>query len=168
MDIFVIKLDSLNNVPIEMVKEFQKKEISNPKKLLEHCFSYLMIDRILREFYQLEDREIVFEKKKPILKSGKKFFSLSHSNEYIALVFSDSPCGIDIEKNTERDFAKLAKRMNFKNNSSLGFYQEWTKFEAEYKLGTSSKTLWTTQFEDYSITAVSSIEENVELYIQSN
>lgn len=168
MDIFLVKLESSNNVPDEMVKEFQKKEISNPKRRLEHCFSYLMIDRILREFYKLEDREIIFEEKKPILKSGKKFFSLSHSNEYIVLAFSNSPCGIDIEKNTERDFAKLAKRMNLNYNSPLVFYQEWTKFEAEYKLGTTSKTLWTTQIEGYTITAVSSVEENVEFYIQSN
>ena len=73
MDIFVIKLESLNNVPVELIKQFQKKEISNQHKFLEHSFSYLMLDRVLRDFYGFEDRELLFNGKKPFLKSGKNF-----------------------------------------------------------------------------------------------
>ena len=72
MDIFVIEVIDADNVHKELLKEFQKKEISNPKKWNEHCLSYLMVDRILREFYKIDDREVVFDKKKPLLKSGAK------------------------------------------------------------------------------------------------
>ena len=51
MDIFVIEIVDADNVHMELLKQFQKKEISNPKKWNEHCFSYLMVDRILRDFY---------------------------------------------------------------------------------------------------------------------
>ena len=98
MDIFVIEIVNADNVHMELLKQFQKKEISNPKKWNEHCFSYLMVDRILRDFYGIEDRNIVFNGKKPFLKNRKKFFSVSHSNDFIALAFSDYDCGVDIEK----------------------------------------------------------------------
>lgn len=61
-----------------------------------------MVDRILRDFYGIEDRNIVFNGKKPFLKNRKKFFSVSHSNDFIALAFSDYDCGVDIEKLNKR------------------------------------------------------------------
>lgn len=169
MDIFVIKIESYNNVPQEMLNEFKKREISNSKRLKEHCFAYLMIDRVLREFYQFEDREIIFENKKPILKSGKKHFSLSHSGDYLALCFSDNPCGIDIEEKTERDFEKIAQRMKFDCANIEEFYSAWTQYEAEYKLAEFSKSCWTTTIENYTLTALSSDEgEEFTLYLQNN
>ena len=169
MDIFVIKMDSYNNVPQEMLDEFQKREISNSRRLKEHCFAYLMIDRVLREFYQIEDREIVFDNKKPIMKSGKKHFSLSHSGDYLALCFSDYPCGIDIEEKKERDFEKIAKRMEFDCTNLEEFYSVWTRYEAEYKLAENSKSCWATVVENYALTALSSNEdEEFTFYLQSN
>ena len=38
MDIFVIEIVDADNVHQKLLKEFQKKEISNPKKWNEHCF----------------------------------------------------------------------------------------------------------------------------------
>lgn len=169
MDIFVIKMDSYNNVPQEMLDEFKKRDISNLKRLKEHCFAYLMIDRVLREFYQIENREIIFDNKKPVMQSGKKHFSLSHSGGYLALCFSDYPCGIDIEEKKERDFGKIAKRMKFDCATLDEFYSEWTGFEAEYKLAENSKSCWTTVIENYTLTVLSSNEdEDFTLYLQSN
>ena len=59
-------------------------------------------------------------------------FSISHSEELIAIAFSDSNCGVDIEKIKLREFKRIADRMKF-NAETLGeFYQEWTKYEATY------------------------------------
>ncbi len=169
MDIFVISLDSIKDIPPEMLLEYQKREIKDLNRRNQHCLSYLMIDRVLREFYQIEDREISFEGTKPYLKSNKKYFSLTHSGNFIALAFSDTPCGIDIEKKKERDYQAIAKRMNFNAETEDDFYTKWTTYEAEYKLGTKSNSSKTYILEDYFLTAVSSgISENFELYFQSN
>ena len=168
MDIFVIEIVDADNVHKELLKEFQKKEISNPKKWNEHCLSYLMVDRILRDFYQIENREIVFNGKKPFLKTREKFFSISHSNDYVALAFSDYDCGIDIEKIKLREFVEISKRMGFKCATLEDFYNEWTKYEAEYKLGKPAQKFKKVHIEDYILTAASvNVQEEFEIYIQS-
>lgn len=169
MDIFIIKTDNAKKVSDELLQQYQKKKISNSNTLKTHCLSYLMIDKILKEVYQIEDREIVFENKKPNLKTKEKFFSISHSNDMIALAFSDSNCGIDIEKIKLREFSKISKRMGF-NAETLGeFYQEWTQYEAIYKLGEDSvcSSYANYELEDYSMTAVSTNPlEDFEVYMQ--
>lgn len=169
MDIFVIEIIDADSVHQKLLLEFKKKEISNPKKLNQHCLSYLMVDRILREFYKIDDREVTFEGNKPKLKSGAKRFSISHSGDYIALAFSDFDCGIDIEKNKPRDFKEIAKRMKFACNTLEEFYSEWTFFEAKYKLGSTPSAAKTYRLGDYTLTAVNENEkENFEIYIQSS
>lgn len=169
MDIFVIEIIDADSVHQQLLLEFKKKEISDPKKLNEHCLSYLMVDRILREFYKIEEREIIFDGKKPILSSGAKHFSISHSGEFIALAFSDFPCGIDIEQNTPRDYEKIAARMKFSSRNADEFYQDWTFFEAKYKLGTTPAASKTFRLDNYTLTALSSNpSENFELYIQNS
>ena len=168
MDIFIIEVIDADNVHKELLKEFQKKEISDEKKWNQHCLSYLMTDRILREFYGIENREIVFNGKKPFLKSREKFFSISHCEDYIALCFSDYDCGIDIEKIKLRNFEEISGRMGFKCNTLEEFYNEWTKYEAEYKLGKPAQKFRKLHFEDYIITAASvNINEEFEIYIQN-
>ena len=168
MDIFVIETSDADNIKPELLEEFKRKEISDTRKLKEHCLSYLMADLILKEFYAVKDREIVFEGRKPILKSGKKFFGISHSGEYIVLGFSDSNCGIDAEKVKTRNFKKIAKRMGFNCGTLEEFYGEWTKYESEYKLGKTAQILKIFRFGDYIISAVSeNPAETFEIYIQS-
>ncbi len=168
MDIFVIEIIDADNVHKELLKEFQKKEISNPKKWNEHCLSYLMTDRILRDFYKIENREIEFRGKKPFLKNRQKFFSISHSGDFIALAFSDNDCGIDIEKIKIREFEEISRRMGFKCNTLEEFYNEWTKYESEYKLGKPAQKFKKYRFDEYIITAASvNIQEVFEIYIQN-
>lgn len=165
MDIFVVKISEAENVGMELLKKFQKKEISDSEALVRHCFSYLMADKILKEVYKIEDREVVFNGKKPVLKNGQKSFSISHSKDFIALAFSDFNCGVDIEKVLPRDFEKIAHRMRFRIFSLKEFYQAWTKFEAEYKLAEEAKCSKFFEIDDYMITAVSSnLDESFNLY----
>ena len=168
MDIFIIKVTDADDVHKELLKEFQKKEISNHKVWNAHCLSYLMVDRILREVYMIEDREIIFDNNKPLLKNGGKHFSISHSSEYIALGFSDYNCGIDIEVgvNSHRDWKAISERMRFGSQSEEEFYKDWTEYEANYKLRGKFKSVYHYQIDNYFLTAVSeNPDEKFELYL---
>lgn len=168
MDIFIIQITDTDNVHKELLKSFQKREITDFNRWNAHCLSYLMIDRILRDFYHIENREIVFDGKKPVMKSGEKHFSLSHSGEYIALAFSDYNCGIDIEEIKLRDFNNIAKRMGFKCETLGEFYDCWTRYEAEYKLSVPSQKTKTFKLEGYSMSATSTnVKEDFEIYMQN-
>lgn len=170
MDIFVIEIIDADSVHQKLLLEFKKKDISNPQKLNAHCLSYLMVDRILREFYKLDDREIIFDNTgKPQLKSGLKHFSISHSGDFIALAFSDAACGVDIEQNKPRNFEEIADRMGFKSRNLDEFYVDWTLYEAKFKLGSEPAVSKTYKLGEYTLTAVSEKkQENFEIYIQSS
>lgn len=168
MDIFVIEIVDADNVHMELLKSFQKREITDPVKWNSHCLSYLMVDRILRDFYQIQDREIVFDGKKPVLKSGAKHFSISHSGDFIALAFSDYNCGIDIEQIKPREFTKISQRMGFKAETLGEFYDCWTRYESEYKLAVPTQKTKTFKLEGYSLSVSSvNINEEFEIYLQS-
>lgn len=168
MDIFVINTNNADNIKPELLEEFRHKKITNRKKLREHCLSYLMLDRILKEVYKIENYELEFVNNKPYLKNRQKYFSLSHSGDYIVIVFSAFDCGVDIEKIKSRDFVAISQRMNFDSKTLKEFYYEWTKYEAEYKSGAETKSIKQTNIGDYALTAVSTgIEESFEIYIQS-
>ena len=168
MDIFVIEAGISENIEKSLLEQFGNKKFSNPKKRYVHSLSYLMLDSILKEVYKIEDRNIVFLNKKPYLANRQKYFSISHSGDYITLVFSDYDCGADIEKIKHRDFAAIAERMGFDSKTEEGFYYDWTLYEAEYKLGGKSAKYKSFKYSDYIITASSSNKEEVfELYIQN-
>lgn len=166
MDIFVIKIKDADNVHHELLKEFQKREISDLDRWNAHCFSYLMTDRILREFYQIEDREVIFEGRKPVLKSGKIHFSISHSEDFVVIAFSKYNCGVDIEKIKLREFEKISKRMGFACETLEDFYKEWTKYEADYKLSVPAQKNKHYKLADYVLTASSvNVEEEFNIWL---
>lgn len=170
MDIFVVNFSNADNIKPELLQEFRHKEFKNKEKEQEHCFSYLMLDRILKEVYKIQNRKIEFVNKKPYLQTKELFFSISHSKEYLVLCFSKSECGIDIEKITKRDFVSISERMNFPSKTLEEFYFNWTKYEAEYKLGgrDKCKSMKQSKFEGFAITAVSSNPQEIfEIYIQN-
>lgn len=168
MDIFIIETANADNIDKKTLLEYKKKNISNSKKLREHCFAYFMADKILDNIYKISNREIQYKNKKPFLKSKEKFFSVSHSNEYIALGFSDFDCGIDIEEMIDRDFTKIAKKMKFQADTKVQFYREWTLYEAKYKLGTDEFSTEIFSFGNYCLTACSANEnENFKIHFQS-
>ena len=155
MDIFIIDVKKADYIESEILKNFCHKSFTNNDKKKIHCFSYLMLDKILKEVYQIDSCKILFDDKKPKLKDGEKYFSISHSNEYIAIAVSDFDCGIDIEEIKNRDYKKISKRMKFNSDSLESFYMNWTKYEAEYKLGIKSNAIYSFQIPRYTITAAS-------------
>lgn len=170
MEIFIVEINSAEKIKPETLKQFQKKEITDEEKWKSHCLSYLLVDKFLDEVYGIKSREIVFEEGKPILIDGGKHFSISHSKDLIALAFSDSNCGVDIEKIELREFKKIAERMKFEAETLGEFYEEWTKYEAMYKLGKNIDygSIACFDLEDYALTAVSEDPcEEFEIYFQT-
>ena len=170
MEIYIIEKKNLEKVKEETLLQYQKKEISDKEKLAIHCLSYLLVDKFLEEVYDIKSREIVFENGKPILIDGGKYFSISHSEDLIAIAFSNSNCGVDIEKIKLREFQKISKKMKFEVETLGEFYQEWTKYEALYKLGKDIEYGSVANFDldDYALTAVSEDPcEEYELFYQT-
>ena len=108
------------------------------------------VERLEHDYNNLENEEIVFnEYQKPYLLSEKVYFNISHSKSAIAIIISDSECGIDIEYTDYNKKLKCLNRiLNSKeqeeyNNSDdkvLYFYKQWTIKEAYFKyLGTGIK-----------------------------
>lgn len=66
-------------------------------------------------------------------------FALTHSGEYVGCIISEMPCGIDIERHSEkRDYEKIARRVLTENESELvnnrdDFYNIWTLKESVMK-----------------------------------
>ena len=171
MDIFIIKTDNSRKISEDILNEFQQKIITNQKQLKIHCFTYYMLDKILKEKYAICSPQIIYKDNKPVLKNGEKHFSISHSGDYIAIAFSNSNCGVDIEKIKNRDFKKIAERMSFVCEDLESFYKEWTLYEAQYKLNKNNsrakQSYKTQKQDDYFITAVSeNIEEDFNFMIE--
>ena len=170
MDIFIIEASCVEKVSEETLKEYQKKDISVDEKRKIHCLSYLLVDKFLKEYYGIENTRLVFDEGKPVLLDGGKYFSISHSEDLIAIAFSDSNCGVDIEKVKLREFTSIAERMGFEANTLGEFYEEWTKYEAKYKLGKEVEygSVATFDLDDYTLTAISEDPcEEFELFYQS-
>ena len=77
---------------------------------------------------------------KPTVQGG--FISLAHSGPYVLLAVSDSPVGIDIEDSSKnKNFDALAGRLGFSLTADkrLSFYQNFTRFEADYKMVRNGK-----------------------------
>lgn len=170
MDIYIIEVGNAEKVSEETLKWYQKKEITNEEKWKTHCLSYLLVDKFLEEVYGIENRELVFDNGKPMLLDGRKHFSISHSNDLIAIAFSDSNCGVDIEKVKLREFQSISERMGFEANTLGEFYEEWTRYEALYKLGSKDNygSIAVYDLDDYVLTAVSDDPcEDFELFYQA-
>ena len=157
MEIYIIEINNMDKVQDDTLKLYQKKDFSDEKRCKVHCLAYLLVDKFLEEVYGIDSREIIFENGKPVLIDGGKHFSISHSEDLIAIAFSDSNCGVDIEKIKLREFASIAERMGFEANTLGEFYEEWTKYEATYKLGKEVEygSVACFDLDDYILTAVS-------------
>lgn len=108
------------------ISSFQKFNNENVKK--ERIVSTILKHKYIGEYH-------LNEYGKPL--SNDKYFNISHSNGYIALVIDEVPVGIDIEKIREVDDSLIEYISNeqekefIKDNES--FFQVWTNKEALVK-----------------------------------
>lgn len=169
MDIFIIDKNKIILPDRKILEKFQYKKFSDSEKFKEHCLSYYILDKILKDNYKIEKRELEFISRKPHLKSREIHFSISHSHNFIVIAISRYNCGIDIEFIKERNFFKLAKRMNFEGCCSLkDFYNKWTEYEAIYKLNDKYEKIEHYNYENYIISAVSTNSNEIFQFIIKN
>ena len=161
MKIFYLKKDEiLKNIGLEELERFSDgKEYLSEEKYFEHlCWLYLL-NHAGPDYLGIVDTTVVYEDKKPVLKSGEYNFSVSHSENLVVIGFSRNNIGIDVEKMKERDFQRLAKRYGIPPKKNE-FYKFWTKYEAVIKLGTTPKYETSEIIEkDYMLTCVLDSEE---------
>lgn len=103
--LFSIKKYPILTEDIENLPDYEKKRAEDfrlEEDRLRYTLSRALLRRLLSNYLNSLPSSFVFEKGehgKPYLKDSPLYFNLSHSNDYIALVFStNSPVGIDVEK----------------------------------------------------------------------
>ena len=79
---------NLDEFDLEKLSEYQKKKSSNQNSLA----SYYILDK----YFDIDLKSIKYENGKPIIDNG--YISISHKNNYVAVVYSDKNIGIDIEE----------------------------------------------------------------------
>lgn len=121
------------------------KNIAHPLKRLQHLSAYYLLHQLAPGFPM---GEIIIDKNnKPHLLSGEYFFSLAHSGNFAAAIFSKNEhVGIDIESITDKPFIV---RQKFLKANEITFLDEndrqanvfsrytraWCLKEAVYKCG---------------------------------
>lgn len=123
-----------------------------PGKILKHCEAYKNKQALFASKFAwlclgkyIDLKKVKFNKNgKPFLALNKKYFSLSHSFNKVAIAISDKPVGIDIESVMPISIVRvLAKRLlNEKElneyfrarNPMVWFCKYWTQHEAYIKL----------------------------------
>lgn len=126
-----------------------------PKHIHSHCYLYkeaksrkssLFAWMCLSKYVDLNKVRFA-ESGRPYSINNDQYFSLSHSNNKVAIAIYNKPIGIDIE--LVKPNKLLAKRLLTKQEykeyltttkPDLWFAKYWTKYEAQIKLGVSSTT----------------------------
>ena len=161
MDIFYLNksefLKSIDRASLEYYSD--GREYSSEEKYLEHLLGLFLVKFIAKYVYQIKNIEIERVDKKPFLKSGELFFSISHSKDVVAVAFDNGNVGLDIEFIQDRsNFEAIMERFGKKvDNPTLeDFYKFWTLYEAEYKLASEVKSVFSSKIDnDYMLTCVS-------------
>ena len=108
-------------------------EFKSVKHAKEFALGRYIVQQIAQKQFNITD-EIILDNKKPVFKNNKNLhFSITHSNNIVAVAFDDVPVGIDIEQIIERKYEKIAKRYGKKFDNIKDFYTWWTTYEAKIK-----------------------------------
>ncbi len=124
--------------------EFFESRVSLPDKLHENYLSIGAVGR-RREWLvskyiiqsQISGVEMYYSERKLCLKNTDLKVSISHTDKYCCVMFSDMDCGVDIES-TNRNFDRVAKRFLNENEREFIISQRekcvaWCAKEALYK-----------------------------------
>ena len=161
MDIFYLNksefLKSIDRASLEVFSD--GREYSSEDKYFEHLCGLFLVKFIAKNIYKINNTEIEIVDKKPFLKDRKLFFSISHSKDVVVVVFDNNNVGVDVEFIQDRsNYNAIMERYGKKieNPSLEDFYKFWTLHEAEIKLGTGVKSVFSSKIEnDYMLTCVS-------------
>ena len=162
MKIYYIKKD-------EFIKQVSKQELEkvsdgrqykSEKKYIEHLCGLYLVKYIAKNYYNIENTQIITKDNKPKFSDKNICFSISHSKNIIMVAFDNSNIGIDIEYMANRDFKSILNyyHKQIEDLTKEGFYRFWTEYEAQIKLGTKIKSKFSKPVEkDYMMTVVSDV-----------
>ena len=168
MKVFITDLKArIKNDFSDIVSKLSKEDtnrlahITNPSRRLQFLVGRAMIFDYFGSYFQITPNG------KPVSKKKDRYLSLAHSHQYVILAVCNQPVGIDIEKiSDKRNFEGIAKRLKFKENLSLeDFYQAFTAYEANFKLGSEIKAPYHHFFKwnDFMVCVALKTEEKVEI-----
>ena len=157
MKVFYIDIKkSKQTVGKEILCQYADIELKTEKRFFEYTLGRYLIKTVAEKYYNVKDTEIIIkENGKPEFKSGGIYFSISHSENLLAVCFDEYPCGIDIEFMKDRNWKDISKYYGQEFKTLEDFYKFWTKQEAEYKLGEKAKYCKSLSIKNYYFTVVS-------------
>ena len=123
--------------------EYFAEKIANLKPGSRRLLEVLAVRRALKELFYGEEQEVVYDEHgKPSLKAGKPYISISHTHGYAAVISSDVPVGIDIERIGNRVEKVVSHFLKQEELVTLALYSEavptlhlaWSAKEAAFKV----------------------------------
>lgn len=161
MEIFYLRKEEfLKSIDTNSLKKFSDgRAYLSDDKHMEHLCGLFLTKFIAKHIYAISDTDIIFQGDKPIFRSGGIHFSISHSQDVVLAAFNNAKIGVDVEFMRNRNFKKIMERYGKTqdNPAREDFYKFWTVHEAEIKLGSKIRSLFSTVFEqDYILSCVSS------------
>lgn len=160
MNIFIIRTEEfLQNVD----KNSLTKEFKSQKRCVEYSLGRFLVKYAAKNFYKIDDTEIVVENKKPRFKNSSLNFSISHSKNIVAAAFDENDTGFDIEEIKPRNLKRLSEYFHRDFVDENDFYRYWTSFEAEYK--SQKQEISSFKFENYMCSvSFSGINTRLKMY----
>lgn len=128
-----------NESDIECLCEARKdyvQSISNKKRKLQSLVVWKLLMQVLREYSDSMQFHFSNENGKWIESSGKVKFSLTHSNNIVAVAIADNNVGIDVEMFSEKILMLKDKFLVPENENELVYLaRKWTEKESSFKKG---------------------------------
>ena len=154
MDIFFLKKSEI----LKSVSSFDTVYKSE-KRNIEYQIGRFLTKYIAKTNFNISDAEIVVLDKKPIFAHSNMRFSISHSDEYVVVAFSQKEIGLDVEKFKEKDLEKFSKYFKKQFNTQEGFYKYCTIYEAKYKSKLENVFEKTFKYNEYYV-SISTLEDD--------
>ncbi len=151
MDIFFIRKKEFFKKRRKELTFFEDNGLKSEKRRLDRAASRFIINFACKNFYKTEAGEIITVNNKPLIKDSPLHFSVSHSNDIVAVLFDKDEVGFDIEIIKKRNIQSFSNYFKREFGSLNDFYEFWTKYEASIKLGTKVNKDLTFKFEDYML-----------------
>lgn len=144
MDISLVEQQLFNQL-LPTIPETIQKEVLRFKFFKDQKLK--LFGRLLLRYYYMSDEEsfnwedlLTQDNGKPYI-SGNRYFNISHSGDFVAIVFSNQEIGVDVEEMKEINVKELTcylhpdeRKWIMENTEYLNrFYYVWTRKEAFFK-----------------------------------
>ena len=143
MKYLIGRINDYNNIDLNIIKESKKLRISkyNDKDKLRSYIGELLLIEGLNKYYNINynDINIIYNKYgKPYLENYNLYYNISHSKDYVIVVFSDKKIGVDIEYihgniNTKNIFCNK-EEIEYIDNDLTKLFDIFTYKEAYIKM----------------------------------